>query len=201
MFGLAARTCVTFIGRIIGMVIAKSGRGSPFGLAAICFVCFPFSLSARLSWPVPPITNLITGVFVKSALVIGYLHADAHLVGFPGWGIDVAQHELAGMGYFTEHGGVPASLLLTQTRTLIPSSEAKARASTTPHRRVAGSEEAVHISSPPTVAVAERVNTITSPSNAGKSILSTAPAKDLNNDIVDVVLVSAVGSYPGGDGA
>ncbi|KIJ64914.1 glycosyltransferase family 90 protein [Hydnomerulius pinastri MD-312] len=40
-----------------------------------------------------------------------------------------------------------------------------------------------------------------SPSNPGTFVSTTVPAKDLNNDIMDVAFVSAVGSYPGGDEA
>ncbi|KIJ58894.1 hypothetical protein HYDPIDRAFT_51292, partial [Hydnomerulius pinastri MD-312] len=93
-FGLVARICSTFIGGIIGTVMwyisTGSGQGSPFGLAAVCFVCFPFFFFARLYWPVPPMTNLI--IFVTSALVFGYSYEDTHLVvpSSPGWGIDVA---------------------------------------------------------------------------------------------------------------
>ncbi|KIJ63943.1 hypothetical protein HYDPIDRAFT_112430 [Hydnomerulius pinastri MD-312] len=93
-FGLVARICSTFIGGIIGTVMwyisTGSGQGNPFGLAAVCFVCFPFFFFVRLYWPVPPMTNLI--IFVTSALVFGYSYEDTHLVvpSSPGWGIDVA---------------------------------------------------------------------------------------------------------------
>ncbi|KAF9237247.1 hypothetical protein BU15DRAFT_88826 [Melanogaster broomeanus] len=93
-FGLIARICSTFIGGIVGTLMwyisAGSGAGTPFGMAAVCFVCFPFFFFARLYWPVPPMTNLI--IFVTSALVIGYSYQDTHLVtpSSPGFGIDVA---------------------------------------------------------------------------------------------------------------
>ncbi|KIK91214.1 hypothetical protein PAXRUDRAFT_150011 [Paxillus rubicundulus Ve08.2h10] len=93
-FGLVARICSTFIGGIVGTVMwyisTGSGRGNPFGLAAVCFVCFPFFFFIRLYWPVPPMTNMI--IFVTSALVIGYSYQDAHLASLssPGFGINVA---------------------------------------------------------------------------------------------------------------
>ncbi|KAH7905721.1 hypothetical protein BJ138DRAFT_1130340 [Hygrophoropsis aurantiaca] len=93
-FGLVARITSTFCGGIIGTLMwyisTGSGRGNPFGLAAVCAVCFPFFFFARLYWPVPPMTNLI--LFVTSALVIGYSYQDTHLTipSSPGWGIDVA---------------------------------------------------------------------------------------------------------------
>ena len=38
-----------------------------------------------------------------------------------------------------------------------------------------------------------------SPSRPDAFISTTVPAKDVNNDIMDVAFVSAVGSYPGGE--
>ncbi|KAF9220310.1 hypothetical protein BS17DRAFT_739428 [Gyrodon lividus] len=93
-FGLVARICSTFIGCIIGTVMwyisTGSGGGNPFGLAAVCLVCFPFFFFVRLYWPVPPMTNLI--IFVTSVLVIGYSYQDTHLASpsSPGFGVHVA---------------------------------------------------------------------------------------------------------------
>lgn len=44
-----------------------SGKGDAFGLAAVCFVCFPFFFFFRLYWPVAPMTNMI--IWVTTALV------------------------------------------------------------------------------------------------------------------------------------
>ncbi|KAH7888067.1 hypothetical protein F5I97DRAFT_1806524 [Phlebopus sp. FC_14] len=93
-FGLVARIISTFVGGIMGTIMwyisAGSGEGNPYGLAAVCAVCFPFFFFARLYWPVPPMTNLI--IFVTTALVIGYSYQDTHLLTptSPGWGFDVA---------------------------------------------------------------------------------------------------------------
>ncbi|KAF8550186.1 hypothetical protein OG21DRAFT_1469052 [Imleria badia] len=95
-FGIVTRIISTFVGGIIGTVMwfvyvsTGSGQGNAFGLAAVCFVCFPFFFFARLYWPVPPMTNLI--IWVTAALVFGYSYQDTHLASpsSPGYGIDVA---------------------------------------------------------------------------------------------------------------
>ncbi|KAG1814722.1 uncharacterized protein BJ212DRAFT_1361725 [Suillus subaureus] len=93
-FGLVARLISTFTGGLLGTVMwyisTGSGRGSPYGLAAVCAVCYPSFFFARLYWPIPPMTNLI--IWVTAALVIGYSYEDTHLTvpSSPGWGIDVA---------------------------------------------------------------------------------------------------------------
>ncbi|KAG2336424.1 hypothetical protein BDR05DRAFT_1005899 [Suillus weaverae] len=67
-----------------------NGRGNPYGLAAVCAVCYPSFFSARLYWPIPPMTNLI--LWVTAVLIVGYSYEDTHLTvpSSPGWGIDVA---------------------------------------------------------------------------------------------------------------
>ncbi|KAG1736637.1 uncharacterized protein EDB91DRAFT_1141898 [Suillus paluster] len=93
-FGLVARIASTFAGGFIGTVMwyisTGSGRGDPYGLGAVCAVCFPLFFFARLYWPIPPMTNMI--IWVTSALVVGYSYEDTHLTvpASPGWGIDVA---------------------------------------------------------------------------------------------------------------
>ncbi|KAG9311166.1 hypothetical protein JVU11DRAFT_8233 [Chiua virens] len=93
-FGLVTRIVSTFIGGIIGTIMwyisSGSGEGNPYGLAALCFVCFPFFFFIRLYWPVSPMTNLI--IWVTAALVFGYSYQDTHLASptSPGYGFDVA---------------------------------------------------------------------------------------------------------------
>ncbi|KAF9028574.1 hypothetical protein BDZ89DRAFT_1066048 [Hymenopellis radicata] len=93
-FGWVARVLSTFLGGIVGSVIwyisAGSGHGSPYGLAAVLAVCYPFFFYARLYWPGPPMTNII--FFVTTVLVIGYSYQDHYIIlpGNPGSGIDVA---------------------------------------------------------------------------------------------------------------
>ncbi|KAF8123857.1 hypothetical protein EV363DRAFT_1587054 [Boletus edulis] len=93
-FGLITRIVSTFVGGIIGTVMwyisTGSGRGNAFGLAAVCFVCFPIIFFFRLYWPVAPMTNLI--IWVTAALIFGYSYEDTHLTvaSSPGYGIDVA---------------------------------------------------------------------------------------------------------------
>jgi uncharacterized membrane protein YgaE (UPF0421/DUF939 family) len=93
-FGLATRIFSTFVGGIIGTVMwyisAGSGQGNAFGLAVVCFVCFPLFFFFRLYWPVPPMTNLI--IWFTAALVFGYSYQDTHLASAdsPGYGFDVA---------------------------------------------------------------------------------------------------------------
>lgn len=70
-FGLVARIMSTFLGGVVGMVMwyisAGSGLGNPYGLAAVCAVCYPVFFYGRLYWPGPPMTNAI--FFVTAALV------------------------------------------------------------------------------------------------------------------------------------
>ncbi|KAF5346488.1 hypothetical protein D9756_010113 [Leucocoprinus leucothites] len=93
-FGLTARVLSTFAGGVVGMVIWYISRGnatdSPYGLAAVLGVCFPFFYFARLYWPGPPMTNIV--FFVTAVLVVGYSHQDLHLIapGSPGAGFSVA---------------------------------------------------------------------------------------------------------------
>ncbi|KAF8896796.1 hypothetical protein CPB84DRAFT_1682022 [Gymnopilus junonius] len=93
-FALSARITSTFFGAAIGLVMwyisCGSGAGNPFGLAAVCAVCFPFFFYARLYWPIPLLRNFV--FFVTISLVIGYSYQDArlHLPGNPGFGWPVA---------------------------------------------------------------------------------------------------------------
>ncbi|KAJ2933854.1 hypothetical protein H1R20_g3236, partial [Candolleomyces eurysporus] len=79
-FGLAARIIATFSGGLVGMVTwyisAGSGRGSPYSLAAVCGVCFPFFFMVRLYCPIPPMTNIVA--FVTAILVLGYSYQSTH---------------------------------------------------------------------------------------------------------------------------
>ncbi|KAG2070593.1 hypothetical protein BDR04DRAFT_1198344 [Suillus decipiens] len=94
VFGLIARIISTFAGGLIGTVMwyisTGNGRGNPYGLAAVCAVCYPSIFFARLYWPIAPMTNLI--IWVTAALIVGYSYDDTHLIvsSSPGWGIDVA---------------------------------------------------------------------------------------------------------------
>ncbi|KAL4063403.1 hypothetical protein V8B97DRAFT_1930456 [Scleroderma yunnanense] len=93
-FSIVARVFSTFVGGIMGTVMwyisTGSGQGNPYGLAAVCFVCFPLFFFVRLYWPVPPMTSMI--IFVTAGLVVGYSYQDTHLntPSSPGWGFDVA---------------------------------------------------------------------------------------------------------------
>lgn len=93
-FGLVTRIFSTFAGGIVGMVMWYISRGdatdSPYGLAAVLGVCFPFFFYANLYWPGPPMTNIM--FFVTAALVVGYSYQDIHVPvpGSPGSGFNVA---------------------------------------------------------------------------------------------------------------
>ena len=45
------------------------GRGSAYGLAAVCGALFPFMMFGRLYWPGPPMTNIL--FFVTAVIVSG----------------------------------------------------------------------------------------------------------------------------------
>ncbi|KAF8121514.1 hypothetical protein EV363DRAFT_907034 [Boletus edulis] len=93
-FGFIARIFSTFVGGLIAAVVwyvsAGTGKGNPFGLAAVCFVCFPLFFFFRLYWPGAPMINLI--IWVTAALVLGYSYEDTHLAltSSPGYGIAIA---------------------------------------------------------------------------------------------------------------
>ncbi|KAL0581273.1 hypothetical protein V5O48_000756 [Marasmius crinis-equi] len=93
-FGQVVRIMSTFLGGILGMLLwyisTGSGNGSPYGLAAVGAVTFPFIFYLRLYWPGPPMTILI--FLVTTFLIIGYSYQDSHIVlpGNPGVGWDVA---------------------------------------------------------------------------------------------------------------
>ncbi|KAK7688323.1 hypothetical protein QCA50_008695 [Cerrena zonata] len=91
-FGLVSRIMATGWGCAVGLAMwyisAGSSESNPYGLAAVCAVCFPFFYYIRLYWPGPPMTNII--FFVTVALVIGYSWQNTHFpVGFHyfGWGL------------------------------------------------------------------------------------------------------------------
>lgn len=94
VFGVVTRIFSTFVGGLLGTIIwyisTGSGSGNPYGLVALCFVCFPFFFFVRLYWPVQPMTSIL--IFVTAGLVIGYSYQDTHLItpSSPGLGIDVA---------------------------------------------------------------------------------------------------------------
>ncbi|KAF9261178.1 hypothetical protein L218DRAFT_981064 [Marasmius fiardii PR-910] len=93
-FGQVARIMSTFLGGIVGMLFwyisAGSGHGSPFGLAAVAAVTFPFIFYLRQYYPGPPMTVLI--FLVTTFLIVGYSYQDSHIIlpGNPGVGWDVA---------------------------------------------------------------------------------------------------------------
>ncbi|KAJ7087768.1 hypothetical protein C8R44DRAFT_26769 [Mycena epipterygia] len=93
-FGLSSRVLSTFLGVLLGMTMwyisTGSGNGSPYGLAAVCAVCYPFFFYGRLYWPGPPIRVII--FFVTAILVIGYSYQDHYVFspGNPGFGWQVA---------------------------------------------------------------------------------------------------------------
>ncbi|XP_006457385.1 hypothetical protein AGABI2DRAFT_212754 [Agaricus bisporus var. bisporus H97] len=94
IFGLVARIMSTFLGSVVGMANLYISRGnavaSPYGLAAVFGVCFPFFYYGRLYWPGPPMTNAI--FFVTIVLVVGYSYQDVYIVrpGSPGSGFETA---------------------------------------------------------------------------------------------------------------
>lgn len=45
-----------------------SGNGNPYGLAAVCAVCFPVIFFARIYWPIPPMRNI---VFFVTIFLVG----------------------------------------------------------------------------------------------------------------------------------
>ncbi|TRM68618.1 hypothetical protein BD626DRAFT_119094 [Schizophyllum amplum] len=94
-FGLVSRVFTTLFGGLLGTIVwyISSGSldsGNPYGLAAVCGVCFPFFFYARLHWPGPPISSAI--FFVTAMLVMAYSYRNtwSSLPGSPGFGIDIA---------------------------------------------------------------------------------------------------------------
>jgi len=49
------------------------GRGSAYGLAAVCGALFPLMMFGRLYWPGPPMTNIL--FFVTAVIVSGSITA------------------------------------------------------------------------------------------------------------------------------
>ncbi|KAJ7685439.1 hypothetical protein DFH06DRAFT_968491 [Mycena polygramma] len=94
VFGISSRILSTFWGVVLGLVMwyisTGAGNGSPYGLAAVCAVCYPFFFYGRLYWPGPPMRMLV--FFITSILVVGYSYQDQYirLPGNPGFGWEVA---------------------------------------------------------------------------------------------------------------
>ncbi|PAV21583.1 hypothetical protein PNOK_0154000 [Pyrrhoderma noxium] len=94
IFGWFSRVLATFLGGILGAVMwyisTGTGDGNAYGLAAVCFVCFPFLFFARLNYPASPMT--LTIFCVTTGLVFGYSWQDTHLpsLSYAGIGIEVA---------------------------------------------------------------------------------------------------------------
>ncbi|PPQ64930.1 hypothetical protein CVT26_015650 [Gymnopilus dilepis] len=93
-FALTARITSTFFGAAVGLVMwymsCGTGAGNPYGLAAICAICFPFFFYGRLYWPIPILRNFV--FFVTISMVIGYSYQDARLnpPHNPGYGWSIA---------------------------------------------------------------------------------------------------------------
>jgi hypothetical protein len=72
-FGLVARIVSTFGGGLTGAAIwhvsTGTGRGNPYGLAAVCAIAFPFFFYTKLYWPGPPVPNMI---FFVTAVLVGF---------------------------------------------------------------------------------------------------------------------------------
>ncbi|KAF8211930.1 hypothetical protein K438DRAFT_1805637 [Mycena galopus ATCC 62051] len=94
VFGLSTRVLSTFLGGVLGMVMwyisAGAGNGNPYGLAAVCAVCYPFLFYGRIYYPGPPMKVLI--LFITGILVIGYSYQDQIVLvpSSPGFGWEVA---------------------------------------------------------------------------------------------------------------
>ncbi|KAJ7510139.1 hypothetical protein B0H11DRAFT_1957855 [Mycena galericulata] len=94
VFGLSSRVLSTFLGGLLGLIMwyisAGAGSGNPYGLGAVCAVCYPFFFYGRLYWPGPPMRVII--FFVTAGLVIGYSYQDQNIItpGRPGFGWEVA---------------------------------------------------------------------------------------------------------------
>ncbi|KAI0070007.1 hypothetical protein K474DRAFT_1609486 [Panus rudis PR-1116 ss-1] len=108
-FGLVSRIIATFWGCAIGLAMwyisTGTGHGNPYGLAAVCAVCFPFFYYARLYWPGPPMTNAI--FFVTTALIVGYSWQNTH---FP-FGFTYYGWELAWRRFIIVVAGVTAAFI------------------------------------------------------------------------------------------
>lgn len=94
-FALLVRILSTFLGGVTAMAIwyisvGVSGKGNPYGLAAVSAVVFPLLFFVRVHWPGKPLTVV---VFVISCmLVVGYSYQDVHqnIPGSLGYGFNVA---------------------------------------------------------------------------------------------------------------
>ncbi|KAL1742869.1 hypothetical protein HDZ31DRAFT_42289 [Schizophyllum fasciatum] len=94
-FGLVSRILTTFGGGLLGTVVwyissGSTDSGNPYGLAAVCAVCFPFFFYARLHWPGPPISSAIFFVTVMLVIAYSYRNTWISLPGSPGFGIEIA---------------------------------------------------------------------------------------------------------------
>lgn len=101
--------------RIKRHISTGSGRGNPYGLAAVTAVCFPVFFFGRLYFPASPMT--LTIFFVTTVLVVGYSWQDTHFptlsnagksvyfilepvsngCGLKGWGLSVAWVSIASL--------------------------------------------------------------------------------------------------------
>ncbi|GLB35374.1 putative ER transporter, 6TM, N-terminal [Lyophyllum shimeji] len=94
-FALLVRIFSTFFGSVTALIIwyisvGVSGKGNPYGLAAVCAVAFPFLFFVRIHWPAKPLTIVV--YVLTCMLVIGYSYQDVHqkIPGSPGYGFNVA---------------------------------------------------------------------------------------------------------------
>ncbi|KAI5115077.1 hypothetical protein M0805_006708, partial [Coniferiporia weirii] len=93
-FGWFSRVLATFLGGLVGTVMwyisTGMGDGNPYGLAAVCAVCFPFVFFIRFYYPASPMTLTIFTVTI--GLIVGYSWQDTHLptLSNEGKGIHVA---------------------------------------------------------------------------------------------------------------
>ncbi|OCF42538.1 hypothetical protein I317_03654 [Kwoniella heveanensis CBS 569] len=88
------RVVASFWGALFGMVTwyigCGSGKGNPYGLAAVCAVTFPIAIFYRVHFPGPVLTAVMTPV--TFGLVIGYSYFNGSIgpLTYAQWGWDVA---------------------------------------------------------------------------------------------------------------
>jgi hypothetical protein len=89
-----SRIIASFWGGVVGMVIwyigSGSGRGNPYGIAAVTAVTFLPMMLYRVHWPGPPLVSVVFCTSVN--LVIGYSYLNGHLFQMTNatWGFEVA---------------------------------------------------------------------------------------------------------------
>ncbi|KIP04314.1 hypothetical protein PHLGIDRAFT_493842 [Phlebiopsis gigantea 11061_1 CR5-6] len=94
-FGLVSRILSTFCGGLTGSVMwyisTGLGTGNPYGLAAVCAVCFPFFFYGKMYWPGSPMFTMIYFVTTILVRVIGFSWQDTHFpTSFIYYGINLA---------------------------------------------------------------------------------------------------------------